>query len=148
MSESPGSTVPDAVDVPAPAEATGKDRDRMDIDFDVEVFPTDQAVPSRFTDPSMMSASAAVRSRIDMAETALLTTSGSVSPIDPARGGDAKSSVGELVIMTSIMATHSANLAFGSAISNCGTISWAARHWPATRRSEEAERPSPRLRSR
>jgi hypothetical protein len=147
MSESPDSSVPDAVDVPAPAETSGKALGGMDIDFDIEGFPEDQAVAARFTDSTMISKSALTGSGMDAAETPRVTTSRSVLPIHPVQDSDARASAGELVVMSSILASHCANLAFGSAISNSGTISWAARHWPATRRSKEAERPSPKLRS-
>jgi hypothetical protein len=130
----PGSTVPDAVRVPAPAQDTGKAGGEVDIDFDVEALPMDQAVSAPFTEPMLTSVSAATGSGADVAEFALVTTIGSISPTDPAHGGNAKSSLGELVIMTSMLATYSANLAFGGAISNFGTMSWAARRWPATRR--------------
>jgi hypothetical protein len=108
--ELPGSTVPDAIGVPAPAEAAGEAGGEVDIDFDVEVFPMNKSVSAPFTDPTVMSISAATGFGVDVAEIGLVTTSGSVSPIDPAHGGNAESSVGELVIMTWMLATYSANL--------------------------------------
>jgi hypothetical protein len=139
--ELPDSTVPDAVGVAAPAEATGKAGGEVDIDFDVEVLPMDQAFSAPFTEPMLMSVSAATGSSADIAEFVLVTTSGSVSPTDPAHGGNARSRVDKLVIMTSVLATYSVNLAFGGAISNFGTMSWAARRWPATRRSNRGGAP-------
>jgi len=131
--ELPGSSGTDAVGVPAPAEATGKAGGEVDSDFDVAVFPIDQAVSAPSTDPTVVSVSAATGSDVDLAEIRLVTTCGFASPMDLAHGGSAKCSMGELVIMTSMLATYSANLAFGGAILNYGTMSWAARRWPATR---------------
>ena len=138
--ELPGSNVPDAVGVPAPAERSGKAVGEVDIDFDVEVFSMDQAVSAPFAEPTVTSCRAATGYGVDVTEIALVTTSGSASAIDPAHGGNARSRVGELVIITSMLATYSANLAFGGAISTYGTLSWAARHWPARRRSKRAQR--------
>lgn len=150
--ELPGSTVPEAVGTKAPAEAMGKAGGEIDIDidldFDVEAFSTDHAVSAPLSEPTLISVSAATGSRVDGAEIGQVTTTGSALPIDLAHDGNARSNVGELVILTSMLATYSANLAFGGAISNYGTMSWAAQHWPATRRSKGIKRPSPMLRFR
>ena len=54
----PGSTLPDAVGVPAPAEATDNAAGEVDIDFsfDVAIFPTDHPLTTPFTEPTVMSA--------------------------------------------------------------------------------------------
>jgi hypothetical protein len=145
----PGSTLPDAVGVPAPAEATGNAGGDVDIDFsfDVAVFPTDQAVSTQFTDPTVTSADAPTGMGVEVAKIGPVTTIDSISPIDPAHGGNPGNSVGKLAIMTSMLATYSADLAFGGAISRYGTTSWAARRLPAARRSKGPDGPSPKLRS-
>ncbi len=125
--ELPGSTVSDAVGVPAPAEAEEKAGGDAVFDLHREVFLTDQAESASFTAPTVMSASAASASDVDIAQRAPLTATDSVSPIDPARGDNFTRSVGELVIMTTILATHSANLAFGGTIPNARSKSWADR---------------------
>jgi hypothetical protein len=148
--ELPGSAVPEAIGVPAPAEATDNAAGEVDIhfSFDVAVFPTDQPVSAPFTDPTVLSAGAATGSDIKAPKIGPVTTSDSISPIDTAHGSDPGNSVAKLVILSSMLATYSADLAFGGAISRYGTMSWAARRWPATRRSKGEDRPSPKLRLR
>jgi hypothetical protein len=152
--ELPASTVLDSDDAPAPAGSADRAGGKVDTEFDfnfnfdVAVLPDDQAVPAPVTESTMLSASVATGPRDGLAETGLLTTSGSFVSIDPAQGGNARCSVSVQVVMTSMLATYSANLAFGGALSKARTMSWAARHWPATRRWNGAARPSAKLRSR
>ena len=134
--ELPGSTVPDTVGIPASADAVFNAGREVDLDLDGDVFLTDQAVSSQFTAPTVMSASAATDSDIDVAEIGPLTTSDSVSPIDPLRGDYFTRSVGELVIIATMLASRSVNLAYGGTISNHGSTSWPARHWPQKKVSD------------
>ena len=122
-----GSDVSAAVAVPAPAEAAGKAGGLAVIDFEGDVFLTNQAESASFAAPTVMSACAATDSDVDIAQTDPLTTTDSVSPIDPARAGHFTRGVGELLLMTTMLATHSGSLAFGGTVSNAGSKSWAAR---------------------
>jgi hypothetical protein len=127
---------PGAVDAPAPAEAPVE----FVIDFNVDVFPMNQDTFGPLTEATTMSYSAAPGSNVDLAETHLATASCSSLPVDPMHGGDVESNVGELLIVSSMLATCSVNLAFGGGVSRYRTVSWAPRHWPAARRSNKGAR--------
>jgi hypothetical protein len=140
----PGSSVSDTEDVPTPAEAAGKGAGNVDIDFEVrvQVIRIDEGVPVPSMDPVIMTASDATGAYLGLAETGILFTSDSALPLDPAAANDAQTDAAAAVIMTSMLATYSANLALGGAVSKYGTTPWAARQWPPNRRSIGSARSS------